>query len=53
MPSVPKKGSLANNVDLDQTQQNAASDQGLHVCIDIWSSIKTGLNTNVLDIPFP
>ena len=38
----PKKGTLANSVDLDQMLENAASDQALHCyCIKLRNFYKT------------
>ena len=36
VPSVPKNGIYANNVDQDQTPQNAASDLSLYF-LTIWN----------------
>ena len=41
MPSVPKKGILANSVVPYQTPLNAASDQGLHCLHQILGFLKT------------
>ena len=49
MSNVPIKGTLANSVDLDQTPQNAASDQGHH-CLHLGKELCDIMLTRLCEI---